>query len=270
MLRYHGSKWRIAPWVISHFPGHQTYVEPFAGGASVLLRKARCAGEVVNDLNGDVVNLFRVLRDPQLADHLVASVTMTPYAREELERSREVATCPVERARRFLVRSWFSLGTDGATRQSNAGFRSYAFSDKVGSLPVHQWSRFPWHLQQIAERLRGVIIENDDALEVIARYDSPGTLFYVDPPYVESTRTGNRGMYSHEMTDADHERLAALLNEVQGMVVVSGYASALYDDRLFASWRRVEREARTVAANERVEVLWIKPHEEESNGRLFF
>src|SRR4051812_1578874 len=111
VLRYHGGKWRIAPWIIEHFPPHLMYVEPFAGAASVLLRKPRVDFEVYNDLDTDVVNVFRVLRDPAAASQLAEQLSLTPWSRREFEVSYEISDDPVERARRTLIRSFMGHGT---------------------------------------------------------------------------------------------------------------------------------------------------------------
>ncbi|MCX7602121.1 MAG: DNA adenine methylase [Meiothermus sp.] len=250
LLRYHGGKWRIAPWVIAHFPQHRIYVEPFGGAASVLLRKPRSYAEVYNDLDGEIVNLFRVVREQ--GEELCRLVALTPYARDEFELSYEPADDPLEQARRTLLRSWAGFGTSFHKR---TGFRSN--SERNGSHPAMDWRNFPPALAAIVERLRGVVIENRDALEVIAQYDGPQTLHYCDPPYLPETRDPGTD-YRHEMTREDHVRLAEALHAVEGYVVLSGYHSALYDE-LYAGWPRVERATLADGARPRVEVLWISP-----------
>src|SRR5262245_58814798 len=106
VLRYHGGKWRLAPWIIEHFPEHRIYVEPYGGGASVLLRKSRAFAEVYNDLDGDVVNVFRVLRDRASAAALIRAIELTPWARDEFRLSYRPASDPVERARRTIARAF--------------------------------------------------------------------------------------------------------------------------------------------------------------------
>lgn len=261
VLRWHGGKWRLAPWIVAHFPPHRVYVEPYGGAASVLLRKPRCYSEVYNDLDDEVVHLFRVLRDPDLAPRLIEALRLTPFARAEFEASYEVSTEPVERARRLVVRSFMGHGADGTTSPYRTGFRSNAL--KRGSPPQRDWTNYPEGLAITVERLREVIVENRDALDVIGKYDSPETLHYVDPPYVWETRSRldrkpDGGNYRHELTDEQHRTLLATLRGLEGMVVLSGYATEMYDETL-AGWLRVEREALADGGRKRVEVLWINP-----------
>lgn len=255
VMRYHGGKWKLAPWIISHFPKHRIYTESFGGAGSVLLRKPRCYGEVYNDLDGEVVNLFRVLRDWETADELAWQIALTPFARDEFVQSYLVASGPVEQARRTLVRSFMGFGSNSHNRET--GFRSN--TSRSYTTPAHDWQHFPAQVPAIVERLRGVVIENRPAAEVIRQHDSPETLHYVDPPYVHETRGQNMGEnYRHEMTDDQHRELATLLHSVRGMVVLSGYPCPLYDE-LYADWKRVERKAFADGARERVECLWINP-----------
>lgn len=261
VLRYHGGKFRLAPWILGFFPPHAVYVEPFGGGASVLLQKPRSRGEVYNDLGGDIVNLFRVLQDEDRAARLAQLLVVTPYAREEFNLAHEPTDEPIERARRTLIRAEMGFGSVGATKRST-GFRIDTVRNYGTAMAV--WARVPEKIAGFVERLQGVLIENQDALRVIASHDTPRTLFYVDPPYVHSTREVHaaRGRYyEHEMSDADHERLLAALCEVEGMVVLSGYPCALYDGAL-VGWQRHETSARIAAARGtkvKTEVVWLNP-----------
>lgn len=255
MLRYHGGKWLLAPWIISNFPEHRVYVEPFGGAGSVLMRKPRSYGEVYNEKDSEIVNLFRVVREA--GDELVRQLEQTPFARDEFELSYSPSPDPMEQARRTVVRSFMGFGSAGACG-AKTGFR--ANSNRSGTTPAHDWANFPECLKGIMSRLRGVVIENRDAVEVMQQHDSPETLHYVDPPYVLETRSManpycKKG-YRFELTDEDHEKLAAALQSLSGKVCLSGYECPLYD-RLFADWRRVEKEALADAARERIEVLWM-------------
>jgi len=257
ILRYHGGKWKLAPWIISHFVPHKVYCEPFAGGASVLLRKPRSYSEVYNDLDGQIVNLFRVLRNKELSSELVKLVYLTPYSRSEYIESYTHNDDPVENARTTLFRSMSGFASCSTTGRWVTGFRSNVL--RTGTTPAHDWMNFPQAVLEIIERLRGVVIENDDALNVIQRYDTPETLFYIDPPYVLQTR-GDRwssNAYNHEMNDDDHRRLADILKQCKGNVIISGYACDLYDDELFKDWTRAEKETFADGARRRVEVLWM-------------
>lgn len=261
VLRYHGGKWRIAPWIISHFPAHRVYVEPFGGAASVLMRKPKSFAEVYNDLDGDLVNVFRVLRDPISAALLRALLELTPWARAEFDLSYvPCPTEPIEQARRTMVRCAMGHGTS-SRRKGRTGFRGKAFrQNQTGS---QDWTTWPQQIDAWVERLRAVVIECRPAYEIIAHQDTPETLFYVDPPYPLETRNSmrNRGdlgrAYAHEMTTEDHTALADQLREVRGMVVLSGYACPLYDDDLYHDWFRVDREAWADGGRKRTEVLWL-------------
>ena len=263
VLRYHGGKWRLAPWIIGHFPEHRAYVEPYGGAASVLMQKPRAYSEVYNDLHGEIVNLFTVLRDR--GDELVRAVELTPYSRADFHESFLPASDPIEQARRTMIRSFMGFGGN-LTRPNRdqtpqrTGFRNYSKKDR-GSIPAGDWRNYPASIPDLIERLRGVIIENAPALKVIQEHDADDTLHYVDPPYVHSTRGfdagGTHRAYRHEMTDDEHRELAAVLHSVQGMVVLSGYACDLYYRELYASWEHIECGTHADGARDRVEVLWL-------------
>jgi len=260
VLRYYGGKWLTAPWIISHFPEHRVYVEPFAGAGSVLLRKLRSYAEILNDIDGDVVNLFEVLRDR--GPELLEKVKLTPFARDEHSRAYIPARDPVERARRVLVRSFLGFGSDSIWRKS--GFR--ADSNRSGTTPAIDWKNFPSIIPAIINRLMGVIIENRDAFEIICKHDRWDTLIYVDPPYLHSSRSGGE-RYRHELSNEQHEGLAYILNKSKSKVVVSAYPSPLYN-RLYSGWYTDEKRvlAQCVADSSksgRTEVLFMnfKPKE---------
>lgn len=256
IVRYHGGKWKLAPWIIQHFPVHRVYVEPFGGGGSVLLRKPRSYAEIYNDLDGEIVNLFRVARDD--GERLALECELTPFARTEFAESYEPSNDHLEQARRVLVRAYMGFGSAAATGQSS-GFRSN--SNRSGTTPAHDWMNYPDCLRQVIQRLRGIVIENRDAVACMRHHDTPETLHYIDPPYVHSTRSSHRSRsssYRHEMTDEQHEALASALHALTGMVVVSGYRCDLYD-RLYAGWQRIDRAAHADGARARVESLWLSP-----------
>jgi DNA adenine methylase len=259
VLRWHGGKWRLAPWILNHFPPHRIYVEPYGGAASVLMRKPRSYAEIYNDLDGEVVNLFRVLQDEALAGRLTHLLRLTPFAREEFLLSYEPTDDPVERARRLVVVSFMGFGSNAHNRGIKTGFR--ANSNRSGTPPAHEWEHFPLALPGTVTRLQGVVIETRDALAVMAQHDGPKTLHYVDPPYMTETRSGKmhrKCNYSHEMDAADHERLLEFLNGLAGMVVLSAYPHPLYDGML-TGWQRIERAAFADGARPRTEVLWLNP-----------
>ncbi|MGE3463863.1 MAG: DNA adenine methylase [Pseudomonadales bacterium] len=259
-LRYYGGKWNLAPWILEHFPEHMCYVEPFGGGGSVLMRKAPSRVEVYNDLDGEVVNFFRVLREQP--EELVRALTLTPYARAELELTNEPAADPLERARRLFVRCWMSRG--GARHTWKPGWR-FQRNTLMRRDIVADWTEVD-RLVDVASRLRAVQIESGDAFDIIPRYDAPDTLFYCDPPYVVHSRSERwqKNGYRHEMAEEDHGRLAELLRGIRGMAIVSGYDTELYREA-FAGWEMATRSAYTEGSSliqrrpRRVEVLWISP-----------
>jgi len=260
LVRYHGAKWKIAPWIISFIPKHRIYVEPYGGGASVLLLKSRSHEEIYNDLDSDIVNLFRVTRDN--GEELKRRIESTPFSREEYLQAYKPTDDPIERARRTVIRAFMGRANTGATGKITdsgstvTGFRSSSCG--CGKTAAKVWASYPDAFNALIERLKGVVIENRDALEVIELHDSDTTLFYVDPPYIFSTRdTGTD--YRYEMTDQDHIELAKKLNTVKGMVIVSGYHSELYND-LYKGWTVKEKITYSDGDKERprIEVLWIK------------
>lgn len=265
VLRWHGGKWLLAPWIISHFPAHQVYVEPFGGAASVLMRKPRAYAEIYNDLDTTVVGLFRVLRSEGAAE-LVQALRLTPFARAEFAEAYEPASDPVEAARRLIIRSFMGFGSNGHNRST--GFR--ANSSRNGTTPAHDWVNYPDALEAVIERLAGVCIESKDAKAVMAQHDAPTTLHYVDPPYVFETRADMSKDYAHELSNDDHAELLTFLRGLRGMVILSGYPCETYDAALH-DWRRVERKAMADGARERTEVLWINPAASAavSSGPLF-
>ena len=259
---YYGGKSRLAPWIVSMLPPHRVYVEPFAGSAAVLFAKSPARHEVINDVDGDVVNFLRLLRD-RPAD-LERACALTPYARAEFDAAdlAEPGLDDLERARRWWVRSTQGFGQSAA---------------KTGwSISIHQSLNRPRSLARrvgtfaaLAERLAGVFIESMDAVDVVTRYGVADAALYVDPPYLGATRTsingGRRpaGDYVHEFhADEDHRRLAEALKATPAAVLLSGYHSELYDE-LYADWEAIERGVHVQfrqngqgGYNARTEVIW--------------
>ncbi len=256
-LRYYGGKWRIAPWIISHFPDHYVYVEPFCGGASVLLQKDPSASEVLNDLDENVVNYFRVLREQPL--DLKRAIEFTPFSRRETYASCEPCSDPLERARRFHVRAWQTM--HGAPHMGKNGWRFGRRGGNDRRSAVDDWNDVA-RLPAIAKRLKNVQLEHDDALKIIPRFDKAKTLFFCDPPYLFATRSDRwaRNGYRMEMEDAVHEQLAEVLHSIKGMAIVCGYPSPVYD-RLYKGWKfvAIDSLARSLKAEKRRECLWINP-----------
>ncbi|MBX3629344.1 MAG: DNA adenine methylase [Nitrosomonas sp.] len=260
-LRYHGAKFRIAPWIISHFPKHNCYVDPFGGSAGVLLRKDRSYAEVYNDLDSDVVNYFRVIRDPIGRKILQEMLALTPYARDEFEQAFDECEDRIERARRLCIRAQMGFGSAGATK-NRTGFR--IDTKREYSTAQHIWAKYPDTLTAIGERFSSVLIENRSAVKVMRDHDTHDALHYVDPPYVFGTRSLNshhRGYYKHEMSDADHVDLLCELKKLIGMVIVSSYETDLYNDML-PGWSVDRTQARISASRGtrlKTELVWMNP-----------
>lgn len=260
VIRYHGGKFRLAPWIIQHLPPHRCYVEPFGGAAGVLIQKPRAYAEVYNDLDGDVVNLFRVLRDTAARAELTDQLLLTPYARAEFEQGWLPSDNPIEQARRLIIRAQMGFGSAGATKGST-GFR--IDTKRAYGTAQQLWAAYPETLACIGQRLAGVLIENRPAIEVMLAHDAPDTLHFVDPPYVFSTRElrNTKGCYRHEMTDEQHVELLQAIKGLQGMVAISGYPSGLYAEHLHG-WQMVTTPARISAGRgttTRTECLWLSP-----------
>lgn len=256
-LKWYGGKARLVKHLLPLLPQHSRYVEVCGGGGQVLFAKSPAIEEVFNDLDSDLLHFWRVVKDPILAPHLIEALRKTPVSRKEYDLCNALydkCNDPIERARQFFV----------LVRQSfNAVFRK-GWSDTTG--PKYRTS-FPNAVERLAfahERLQTVTLENLDFRELIPKYDSPDTLFYIDPPYLASTRAV-KTRYQHEMTDFDHAELLKLIMEARGKIILSGYASPLYDLAL-PDWQRIEiilpRHAAQVGNHEKphaTEVIWINP-----------
>ena len=248
-IRYLGSKFLCAEWIISHFPPHRAYCEPCGGSAAVLLNKPRAELETYNDLDGDIVNFFRVVRDH--APELTRRLSLSPWIREEYDAALEPSDDQIESARRFFVRLNMSIN---GTMRKTAGCRMNKNPDD------HRKNKtvFDDKLLKVAERLIGVQIEHRDALIVVKSYDTPDTLFYVDPPYLLETRKSGNG-YRFETDSAWHVQMFEALSAVRGMAIVSGYPSQLYAETYEAAgWRREDRQALTQRGMA-TESIWISP-----------
>lgn len=259
ILRYHGGKWKLGNWIVSNLPEHRIYVEPFGGAGSVLIQKPRCYGEIYNDINGEIVNLFRVLRNPSQARELMRIVKLTPYSREEFDASFILADDPIEQARRTLFRAAAGFSTTGAQALKwKTGFRGSV--TRSGTTPAMDWAKMPIVIESFIERLRGVVIENLPASELITKYDNEEALFYLDPPYVFETRNERWAgkAYAFEMDESEHRQLSGQLHCIKGMAVLSGYPSELYSE-LYAGWQQIECTTFADRAKERTEVLWLNP-----------
>lgn len=255
VLRYHGGKFRLAPWILTFFPNHQVYVEPFGGGGSVLLAKPPAPTEVYNDLDSRVVGLFRVLRDPAKAAELARRLELTPFAREEYE--GWCYTEPVDdidAAHQLVARGFMGQSSKGIWQRSGLDTRINpdGYCSRVSALRAS-----PDACRAVTQRLVQVLIEHDDALDVIRRHDRPDALIYCDPPYLTTEGRGTR-IYTHDFKAAHHRDLADVLRGLKAMVVLSGYPSSLYDE-LYPDWQQHQRKAMADGGRERTEVVWMNP-----------
>lgn len=260
-IAWYGGKHYLTRWIIEQMPNHRVYVEPFGGMAGVLLKKEPSEVEVFNDLDGRVVNFFRVIRDRNLFDELKRRAELTPYSREEFQFLCETQepTGPVERAWWFFVRCRQARGGTGSGKLTPKAWATSTRTRRQMPEPISKYLSALDGLEDVANRFRRVIIENSPAINLIKKYDAPDVLFYCDPPYPANTRSGGKAdSYAFEITDADHVQLLETLKQRQGRVMLSSYDSPIYNDRLTA-WSRMEKATHVQfsnSGNNRTEVLW--------------
>jgi DNA adenine methylase len=261
ILNYVGSKWNMAKWIIQQMPEHDVYLEPFFGSGAVLFNKPPTKIETVNDIDGNIVNLFKVIREkPQ---ELARLIEFTPYSREEYYQSFELLEqelSDIERARVFLIRCWMARGGKTSER---TGWRHNIDTVTINALP--DWNILPGVILEATRRLKNVQIENQNAIQLISRYNRENCLIYADPPYVIETR--RQKYYAHEMNDEQHIKLLEVLKKHKGFVLLSGYNNEIYND-LLTNWTKLSKMVKTEAAQVKEEVLWMNPAVCESNHQL--
>lgn len=255
-MKYPGSKWNIAARLVELIPEHHSYVEPYFGSGAVLFYKPISDIETINDLDHDVVNLFRCIQED--SERLARMVMTTPFSREKYEDTYKLDVFelmipdePYHKALRFLIRCWQGHGF--RTNSYKVGWKN----DVVGrekAYALWNWYRLPEWIVDIAERLRMVQIENRPALEVIERFNYSNVFMYIDPPYLLSARTGKQ--YKHEMSDADHEDLLKLLLQSKAKIMISGYESDLYNEYL-SKWEKKEFSSCAEHGKPRLETVWM-------------
>jgi len=251
VLKYPGSKWKIADWIIGHFPNHHTYLEPYFGSGAVLFKKAPSAIETINDLDGIVINLFKVIRErPEELARLIAG---TPFSRYEYDSTFEqpMPENPLLKARHFLIQCWQGHGF--RTNGYKVGWKNDV-QGREKAYALLNWYRLPQWILNAADRLRKVQIENSPAVEVIKRHRYPNVLIYADPPYLLRTRTSKQ--YRYEMTDDDHIELLEALLDHPGPVILSGYDNDLYNDML-KGWAKESTNAQAEHGSPRTETIWM-------------
>ena len=250
LYKYPGSKWSLAKYIVSIIPEHKSYLEPFAGSLAVLFNKERSPIETVNDLDGNIVNLLKVIRDNP--KQLAGKIYYTPYARKVFEETytENDPKNDVEKALLFLER--LNMGHGFRTTGERVGWKN-DISGRQKAYAALDWMSLPDRVMEAAERLRGVQIECTPAIDVIKRFRKDNVLIYADPPYVLSTR--NRKQYHFEMTDEDHEELLHTLMDHPGPVILSGYDNPLYNEML-KKWDRIELSALAMNSKKRTEIIW--------------
>ena len=248
LLNYPGAKWGMAAQIVSLMPPHRSYLEPFFGSGAVLFNKPPSALGPVNDIDGDIVNFFRVLRERP--DDLPEAISLTPYSRDVFEDAHaNRGTDDFDRAYRFAIRS--KMGHGFKTYQKTGWKMDVA--GREGAYAVGNWNRMPKDLLAAAQRLKEVQIENRPALDLIHRFNHDNVLIYADPPYLLEARGGKQ--YRHEMTEQDHLDLLDALKQHKGYVILSGYPSEMYGREL-KGWSVIHRKSYNQNADQRTEVLW--------------
>ncbi|MCI1999576.1 MAG: DNA adenine methylase [Clostridia bacterium] len=250
VIKYPGSKWSIAQWIIDFFPEHHSYLEPFFGSGAVLFNKPRSDIETINDLDGNVINLFECIRnDPE---KLARYIYYTPYARAVYEDSyKTVPADKFEKAIQFYIRC--NMGHGFRTNGEKVGWKN-DIQGREKAYASQDWCNLPKKIIQAAERLRGVQIENKPAIDLIQRFNYSNVLIYCDPPYMLQTRHGKQ--YRCEMKDKDHEQLLDVLLRHKGPVLISGYDTELYRDKL-KNWHREETISYSQVCSKKKEILWM-------------
>ena len=259
ILNYPGSKWRLADLIISQMPKHKAYLEPFMGSLAVYLNKPKATLETVNDIDGRLVNFFRVIRDQP--DKLQYLIYHTPYSRQEFMLSDEISQDSVEDARRMAVRLWFAVG--GKTFAMPGWRKNISWN---GPYTAYEWNDMYNRIAYATARLKEAQIENKDAITLINEHNDKDTLLYCDPPYMESKLVSDH--YEYGFTLAQHEQLLESLANYKGSAIVSGYESELYNDTL-KDWYQIKKGTKvgitTAVKSDRTEVLWLNY---EPNGQM--
>lgn len=266
LVAWPGGKGRQLNELLGLIPYTQTFVEPFGGGAAVLLNRRPSPVEVYNDLDGDLVNLFQVVRCPELFSRWETLVELTMYSRDEFRKACAILNSPNKHEYNEVARAWAMYTAQnqsyGGNHKRTEGQWSRSVTTNSGA--SRWWSKYDT-LVAVHTRLRNVQIESSDAVSVIETWDTPDTTFYIDPPYVLDTRAEK--YYQHEMEDEDHKHLIDVLLNVEGAVVLSGYDHPIYWPLVEAGWHVTKYEAHAssfVAGNGesmpvRTEYVWRNP-----------
>jgi DNA adenine methylase len=255
---WYGGKYSHLDWLLPLLPQTTHFCDVFGGSAAVIINRSPSSVETYNDLDSEVVNFFRVLRDDR--DRLIEAIGLTPFSREELTVASKKPTetlTELERARRFFVRAR-QVRTGLAQTASGGRWAHCLLTSRAGMAgAVSRWLGSVEDLAEIAQRLLRIQIENAPAIDIIKRYDSEDTLFYCDPPYPHGSR-GDSKAYSHEMTDDDHRKLSEVLHAATGKVALSSYHCPLMRE-LYCDWDYIEAPEKLCHSVKtmRTEVLWV-------------
>lgn len=253
ILKYPGAKWKIGDWIISHFPQHKVYVEPYFGSGAIFFKKTPAYIEIINDIDGNIVNLFKVCREHP--EELAAQMNLTPFARDEFVNCYDMNSGnEIERARRTLVRYHQSFGTSNSTRKSWRNVKTYG-----GPRCATIWNYLPETIIECCERLKEAQIENTDGISLVKSCSNPDTLIYLDPPYLQSLR--KRNMYANEYSEEQHKELLETVLESKSKIIISGYDCDLYNSYL-KGWRTDTRETTVQMGLHRTEKIWMNYEEE--------
>ena len=261
---YFGGKYRLRHHIYPFFPAHNHFVDVFGGSGAVLLGKERSNLETYNDINETLVGFFRVLQNEVLFDTFYRRMLSMPHSKELFNEYRDtwhLYDCPVEKYVRWYTLAVHCFGARFIDRKPSWAYR----------IKGNQTSRFGRieELPQVVERLRSVQIDNEDHLKIFERYDAPETFFYLDPPYVPSTRLS--GEYKHEMRDADHEKLVDVITALEGKVMLSGYDNPIYDRLDAHNWQIESFEVKIPSPatdKNRLEIIWMNYDQEATQLTL--
>lgn len=249
LLKYPGSKWNIARWILNYFPQHKVYVEPFFGSGAVFFTKTPSFIEVINDINSDVVNLFRVCRERPA--ELARVLELTPYSREEYDNCRKVESDldDLEKARRTVV---LFNQTYGASNNCNKSWKNSRTSNSPRNPEL--WRDLPQVVYEVCNRLKSAHIENRNAMELVQTYNSSETLLYLDPPYLLDLR--RHGLYKNEMSDMQHQELIELIKASKSQIILSAYDNELYNSEL-KDWNTAVRNTTAQFGLQRTEKIYF-------------
>lgn len=259
ILKYPGAKWKISKWLLQYIPEHKVYCEPFFGSGALFFKKEPSYIETINDLDGNIVNLFKVCREhPKELSELIK---YTPFSREEFEDCYDLdIDDSIERARRTLVRYHQSFGTTNSTKKSWRNVQTYG-----GPRTATMWNYLPDTITECCERLKNAQIECTDGIKLCERYNDPNTFIYCDPPYLQDLRKKN--LYAHEMKQEDHERLLEILVNSSSKILLSGYDSELYND-ILKGWNSATIKTTVQMGLSRTEKIWFN-YDIEKEASLF-